>query len=71
MSKSKPKSFRRSQWDDYEEDYSSDYKSNKEKRREKRMKNLIRSKNVDRILDMDDDGPDYDWGPSPSELRNR
>jgi hypothetical protein len=35
------------------------------------MKNLIRSKNVDRILDMDDDEPDYDWGPSPSELRNR
>jgi len=59
MSKSKPKTFRRNQWDDYhEDDYSSDYKSNKEKRREKRMRNLIRSKNVDRILDMDDDS---DW----------
>jgi hypothetical protein len=69
MSKSKPS--RRNKWDDYEEDYSSDYKSNKEKRREKRMKNLIRSKNVDRILDMDDDEPDYNWVSSPSELRNR
>jgi hypothetical protein len=60
MSKSKPKTFRRSQWDDHDDDYSTDYKSNKERRREKRMKNLIRSKNVDRILDMDDDSRDYD-----------
>jgi hypothetical protein len=59
MSKSK-KSFRRGQWDDNDDDYSTDYKSNKERRREKRLKNLIRSKNVDRILDMDDDSRDYD-----------
>lgn len=59
MSKSKPKSFRRNQWDDDYDDYSTDYRGNKEKRREKRMKNLIRSKNVDRILDMDEDEQDY------------
>ena len=59
MNKNKSKSFRHDQFDDYGDDYSSDYKSTKEKRREKRMKNLIRSKNVDRILDMDDDDMSY------------
>jgi len=61
MSKSKPKNYgRRSQWDDYDDDYGSDYKSIKERRKEKRLKNLIRSKNVDRILDMDDDEREYE-----------
>ena len=55
MSKSKPKNYgRRNQWDD--DDYDNyDYKSDMQRRREKRMKNLIRSKNVDQIMDMDDD----------------
>jgi len=59
MTKSKYKPARgKAQWDDYDDDYGNDYKSTKEKRREKRMRNLIRSKNVDRLLDMDDD----EWG---------
>lgn len=70
MSKNKTKGFRRNQWEEDYDDYSTDYRGNKEKRREKRMRNLIRSKNVDRILDMDDDDGQYDWGPSSSELRN-
>jgi hypothetical protein len=60
MSKSKPKEFRRNQWDDYNDDYSTDHLAAKQKRLEKRMKNLIRSKNVDLILDLDED--DYNMG---------
>lgn len=62
MTKNKYKQPKRMQWDDYDDSYETDYRSNKEKRREKRMRNLIRSKNVDRLLDMDDDDSDYDWG---------
>jgi hypothetical protein len=57
MSKSKPKSFGRQNWYD-EEDNQNDYydtKSAKERRKEKRLKNLIRSKNVDRLLQMEED----------------
>ena len=55
MSKSKPKNFssRRDWYDDDEGSYS--YQDTKQKRKEKRMKNLIRSKNVDQIMGMDDD----------------
>lgn len=60
MSKSK-KTNRRDQWDNDYDDYGTDYRGNKEKRREKRMKNLIRSKNVDRLLDMDEDEPEYNY----------
>lgn len=55
MSKSRPKEFRRNQWDDYNDDYSTDHYASIQKRKEKRMKNLIRAKNIDLILDMDDD----------------
>ena len=56
MSKSKNKNFssRRDWYDDDEEDGYS-YQDTKQKRKEKRMKNLIRSKNVDQIMGMDDD----------------
>ena len=55
MSKSKNKNFtsRRDWYDDDEESYS--YQDTKQKRKEKRMKNLIRSKNVDQIMGIDDD----------------
>jgi len=55
MSKSKNKNFtsRRDWYDDEEESYS--YQDTKQKRKEKRMKNLIRSKNVDQIMGIDDD----------------
>jgi hypothetical protein len=55
MSKSKNKNFtsRRDWYDDDEDSYS--YQNTKQKRKEKRMKNLIRSKNVDQIMGMDDD----------------
>ena len=55
MSKSKPKSFRSNRWNEEYDDYGTDYRSNEQRRREKRMKNLIRSKNVDRLMKMDDD----------------
>lgn len=61
MTKNRHKQPKRMQWDDYDDSYETDYRGNKEKRREKRMRNLIRSKNVDRLLDMDDDS-DYEWG---------
>jgi hypothetical protein len=60
MSKSKPKISGRKDWNDSEDDYYYvDAKELKQRRREKRMKNLIRSKNVDRLMEMDDDN-DYD-----------
>lgn len=56
MSKSKPKVYGRKDWNDDEPDYYHvDAKEQKQRRREKRMKNLIRSKNVDRLMEMDDD----------------
>jgi hypothetical protein len=59
MSKSKNKKFnnRRDWYDDEEDDYGQ--KDNKQRRKEKRLKNLIRSKNVDRLMDIDED--DYEW----------
>lgn len=60
MSKSKSKVYGRKDWNDDEPDYYYvDAKELKQRRREKRMKNLIRSKNVDRLMEMDDDN-DYD-----------
>lgn len=56
MGKSRSKDFSRSnQWDDYDDGEHYDYKGAERRRKEKRMKNLIRSKNVDQLLDMDDD----------------
>ena len=60
MSKSKHKNFVRRDWDDDEGYY--DTRGDKQKRKEKRMRNLIRSKNVDRLMDLDDDDGQYDWG---------
>lgn len=60
MSKSKNNSFNKRDWYYDEEDSYQDNRDNKQRRKEKRMKNLIRSKNVDRIMDIDDE--DYEWG---------
>lgn len=59
MGKSRSKNYgSRSGWDD-EDDYEYyDSRSAERHRKEKRMKNLIRSKNVDQLLEMDDD--EYD-----------
>jgi hypothetical protein len=53
MSKSKPKNYngRRDDWND---DYD-DYRSVKKDRKEKKLKNLLRSKNVHRIVDAYED----------------
>lgn len=60
MGKSRSKSYGRSGWDD-EDDYEYyDSRSAERHRKEKRMKNLIRSKNVDQLMEMDDDEYD-DW----------
>jgi hypothetical protein len=64
MGKSKPKSYGRRNWFDDEEDYNNDHrKENNSRRKEKRMRNLIRSKNVDQLMNLDDDDNQYDWGP--------
>lgn len=56
MSKSKTKNYGRNWYDEEDnEDYGSDYRDNRERRKEKKLKNLIRSKNIDRLLDMDED----------------
>lgn len=56
MSKSKPKKNGRNWYDEEDnEDYGTDYKSNQERRKEKKLKNLIRSKNIDQLLNMDED----------------
>jgi hypothetical protein len=58
MGKSKFKSFSRfnnRDWDDEEDDYGSNHVNNKHKRKEKKLRNLIRSKNVDRLMELDED----------------
>lgn len=56
MSKSKAKNYGRNWYDEEDnEDYDNDYRANRERRKEKKLKNLIRSKNIDRLLDMDED----------------
>ena len=58
MGKSRSKDYSRNNfWNDDEEGYY-DHRSDVQKRKEKRVKNLIRSKNVDQLLEMDDD--EYD-----------
>lgn len=55
MSKSKPKGYGRKDWNDDEDEYYVDSKEQKHRRREKRLRNLIRSKNVDRLMEMEED----------------
>jgi hypothetical protein len=56
MGKSRSKDFsRNNQWDDYDDGDYGDYRGAERHRKEKRMKNLIRSKNVDQLMDMDED----------------
>jgi hypothetical protein len=56
MGKSKAKNYGRNWYDEEDnEDYGNDYRANRERRKEKKLKNLIRSKNVDQLLNMDED----------------
>jgi hypothetical protein len=55
MGKSRSRDDRRIQYDDYGDDYGVNHMQSKQKRFEKRMRNLIRSKNVDRLMDIDDE----------------
>jgi hypothetical protein len=57
MGKSKPKNYygRGTNWDDGDgEDYD-DHKDRKQRRKEKRMKNLIRAKDIDRLLEIEEE----------------
>lgn len=47
--------FNNRDWDDEEDYYGSDHRNNKQKRKEKKLRNLIRSKNVDRLMELDED----------------
>lgn len=59
MSKSRPKGYGRNYWyDDYGGYDYIDRKELNEHRRSKKIKNLIRSKNVNQLVEMDDD--EYD-----------
>lgn len=60
MSKSKPKSYGRREWDD-DGYYDTDRKGTVNRRKEKQMRNLVRSKNVQGLLEIDDDDGLYDW----------
>lgn len=58
MSKSKFKSFNkfgRDDFDDEDDNYGSNYYQNKQRRKEKKLRNLIRSKNIDRLMELDED----------------
>jgi hypothetical protein len=63
MSKSKPKGFTRNNWyDDYAEHDYIDRQELTERRKSKKMKNLIRSKNISGLLEIDNDDMDpYEW----------
>lgn len=61
MSKSKPKNYGRRDFDDSEY-YDNDRKSAVDRRKEKQIRNLVRSKNVQGLMQIDDDDGMYDWG---------
>jgi hypothetical protein len=57
MSKTK-KSFKSNSWADPEDndDYDYyDYKSAKDRRRQKQLANVLRSKNIERLMELEDD----------------
>lgn len=58
MSKNKPKLGRKDWSEDEVDYYYVDAKEQKHRRREKRLKNLIRSKNVDMLMELEED--EYD-----------
>lgn len=61
MSKSKPKNYDRRDFDDSEY-YDNDRKSAVDRRKEKQIRNLVRSKNVQGLMHIDDDDLYDDWG---------
>jgi hypothetical protein len=63
MSKSKPKGFTRNNfYDDYADHDYIDRQELTERRKSKKMKNLIRSKNIGGLLEIDNDDMDpHEW----------
>jgi len=58
MSKSRPKSYggRNNWYDEEDNQYENDNSKNaRERRKEKRMKNIIRSKNIDQLMNIEED----------------
>lgn len=71
MGKSRSKDYSRNNyWNDDNEGYY-DHRGDVQKRKEKRVRNLIRSKNVNGLLEIDDDDDKYDWGPDSHEMRGK
>ena len=60
MSKSRKKIFNK--FDDHDEYDYIDRQELQERRKSKRLRNLIRSKNVNGLVEMDDDELDLQWG---------
>jgi hypothetical protein len=61
MSKSKSKDFRPIRWDDEEENGHRPNKKNDNRLREKRIRNIIRSNDVNRLMEIDEDD-EYVYG---------
>jgi hypothetical protein len=59
MSKSRKKVYNK--FDDYDEYDYIDRQELQERRKSKRLRNLIRSKNVNGLVEMDDDELDLQW----------
>ncbi len=64
MSKSRPKTFGHKKFGEYDEYDYADRRELNQRRDQKRMKNLIRSKNIDGLLERDHDeiDDDFRWG---------
>lgn len=61
MSKSKPKTVSRNNWsEDNNDHYYIDRQELNERRKSKKMKNLIRSKNIGGLLEIDNDELEWD-----------
>lgn len=61
MSKSKPKAASRNNWyEDNNDYYYIDRQELNERRKSKKMKNLIRSKNIGGLLEIDNDELEWD-----------
>jgi hypothetical protein len=61
MSKSRPKVYGHKKFNDYDEYDYIDRRELNQRRDQKRMKNMLRSKNIDGLLELDHDDYDEDY----------
>ena len=61
MSKGSLKKFRKNDYNDDEDNYGHAISNYANKKREKRMNHALRTKNIDELLEAEDEDFDHDW----------